>query len=139
MKYLEWKSLILVGGFVCALWDGLIGMFFWFYQEYDSFRDYGLVMGVTTIIAFMFTFGITLGSAIWPYASYMMPSRPILYSQILNWILAALVIIFFAIDVGDTGSPSIMIWVYCGVTFLLSCLFCAMLIDIKGLSVAEVQ
>ena len=135
MQFMEWKTLTLIGGFTCALWNGLIGMFFWFYKEYTSFDEYGLTLGVVTILAFMFTFGITVGSAAWPYAGYMMPSRAILFAQVLNWLLAGCVIIFFSVDVHATGSPSIMIWIYCGVTFFLSCLFWILLINIKGKNV----
>ena len=139
MQFMEWKTLTLIGGFTCALWNGLIGMFFWFFQEYSSFAEYGLTLGVVTIIAFMFTFGITVGSAAWPYAGYMMPSRAILFGQVINWLLAGAVIIFFSVDVNATGTPSIMIWVYCGITFVITCLCSCMMINIKGLTVTEVQ
>ena len=32
MQFMEWITLTLIGGFTCALWNGLIGMFFWFYN-----------------------------------------------------------------------------------------------------------
>ena len=114
-------------------------MFFWFFNEYSSFQEYGLTLGVVTIIAFMFTFGITVGSAAWPYAGYMMPSRAILFGQVLNWLLAGAVIIFFSVDVYNTKTPSIMIWIYCGVTFFISCLCWILMINIKGLNVVQVQ
>ena len=47
----------------------------------------------------MFTFGVTVGSASWPYAGYMMPSGAILIGQILNWLFAGATVIFFSVDV----------------------------------------
>ena len=32
MQHMEWKTLIIIGGFGIAIWDGLIGMFFWFFR-----------------------------------------------------------------------------------------------------------
>jgi len=90
-------------------------------------------------MAFMFTFGVTLGSSVWPYIGYMMPSHAVTGALILNWILAGLSIISFSFVTATMGNPWIMLWIYCGVTFALSIVNAVMLVDIKGLSVRKVQ
>lgn len=105
LRFLEWRSMTLIGGYSCALWNGLIGMFFYFFYKFSDFQNYGLTLGVVTILAFMFTFGVTVGSSAWPYASYMMPSGAILVAQVLNWLIAGATIIFFSVDVHSTGGP----------------------------------
>jgi len=87
----------------------------------------------------MFTFGVTIGSSAWPYASYMMPSGAILVAQVLNWLLAGATIIFFSVDVDKTNGPEIMIWIFGGTTFLISLIFWGIMPKIKGLNVVEVQ
>ena len=139
MQHLEWKSLTLIGGFTCALFNGLIGMFLYFFIEFEDFEEYGLTLAVVTILAFMFTFGVTVGSSAWPYASYMMPSGAITVAQVLNWIIAGVSIIAFSVDVNAEGNPIIMIWVYAGVTFIISILNWILMINIQGLNVVQVQ
>lgn len=98
LKHIEWKSLTLVGGFSLAIFNGLIGMFLYLYKEEVDFQSVGLTFTVVCILAFMFTFGSTVGSSAWPYASYMMPSGAMLGAQVLNWLLAAGSIIAFSVN-----------------------------------------
>ena len=44
MRFVEWKSLTLVGGFALAFWNGLIGMFIYFFDHYSDFENYGLTL-----------------------------------------------------------------------------------------------
>jgi len=90
-------------------------------------------------MAFMFTFGVTLGSSVWPYISYMMPQRAVTAALVINWILAGCSIIAFSFVTQAMGNPWVMMWIYCGVTFVLSILNWIFMIDVKGLSVRKVQ
>lgn len=94
---------------------------------------------MVVIICFMFTFGITVGSSVWPYISFMMSSRPLLIAQIVNWLLAGCSLIAFSYTVNAENNPYIIIWVYAGVTFVASVLNWILMIDIKGLSIRKVQ
>ena len=91
------------------------------------------------IMAFMFTFGITVGSSVWPYISYMMPSSAVLVAQVINWLLAGISIIAFSFNVNATSNPWIIVWVYTGITFVLTILNLIFMVDIKGLSVRKAQ
>ena len=91
-----------------------------------------MTLAAVSIVAFMFTFGITLGSSVWPYIGYMMPSGAILIAQVLNWLLAGLSIISFSFVIGETNSPVIMLWVYTGVTFVLTILNWIFMVNVKG-------
>lgn len=139
LQYLEWKSLTLIGGFSIALLNGLTGMFLYFFSIYEDFAPYAMTLAVVCIMALLFTFGITVGSASWPYASYMMPSNAVVAAQVLNWLLAGISIIAFSFDTNANSSPVIMLWVYAGVTFVLSVLNWILMINIKGLTIVEVQ
>lgn len=131
MRFVEWKSLTLVGGFTLALWNGLIGMFIYFFDNDSDFTNYGLTLAVVTILAFLFTFGVTVGSSTWPYIQYMMPPNSVTVAQVLNWFLTGCTIVFLSVDINETGSPVIMIWVFCGSTFVLTVLNWIMMINIK--------
>ena len=98
-----------------------------------------MTLAAVSIVAFMFTFGITVGSSVWPYVGYMMPSGAILVAQVINWLLAGLSIIAFSFVINARNSPVIMMWVYAGVTFVFTILNWIFMIDIKGLSVVKVQ
>lgn len=139
LQYLEWKSLTLIGGFSIALLNGLTGMFLYFFEIYEDFAPYAMTLAVVCIMALLFTFGITVGSVSWPYASYMMPSNAVVAAQVLNWLLAGISIIAFSVDTNANNSPVIMLWVYAGVTFVLSVLNWILMINIKGLTIIEVH
>ena len=97
LYHLQWKTLTLIGGFTCALFNGSTGLFLFLYQNNQSFRPYGVTLTLMSIMMFMFTFGVTVGSSVWPYISYMMPSRSILFAQVFNWLLAGTSIILFSV------------------------------------------
>lgn len=94
---------------------------------------------MVVIICFMFTFGITVGSSVWPYISFMMSARPILWAQILNWLLTGCSLIAFSVNVNATSNPHIIIWVYAGVTLVATIINWILMIDIKGMSVRKTQ
>lgn len=98
-----------------------------------------MTLCMVVIICFMFTFGITLGSSVWPYISYMMSPRPILFAQILNWLLSGCSLIAFSVNVNAKSNPYIIVWVYAGVTLVLTVLNWIFMIDIKGMSVRKTQ
>ena len=90
-------------------------------------------------MALLFTFGITVGSVTWPYASYMMPSGAVMVAQAINLKLSGIVIMFFSVDINLTNSPVFMIWLFAGVTLIFSILNWIFMLNIKGLSVIKVQ
>lgn len=98
-----------------------------------------MTLAAVLIVTFMFTFGVTVGSSVWPYVSYMMPSNAVLVAQVVNWLLAGISIISFSFVTEAENSPVIMMWVYSSVTFVLSVLNCIFMVDIKGLSLVRVQ
>jgi MFS transporter, SP family, xylose:H+ symportor len=139
LKYIEWRYLTIIGGFALVFWQTLSGLFFYLHQNSESFRPFSMTLCMVVIMCFMFTFGITVGSSVWPYISCTMSSRPILYAQILNWLLAGCSIMAFSFNVDSKGSPWIIIWVYTGITLVLTVLNCIFMVDIKGLSIRKVQ
>jgi hypothetical protein len=98
-----------------------------------------MILSTICIMAFMFTFGVTLGSSVWPYIGYMMPNSAVTGALVLNWILAGVSIISFSFVTSTMGNPWVMLWIYFAVTFVLSIVNAAMLIDIRGLSVKKTQ
>ena len=91
-------------------------------------------------MAFMFTFGVSLGSSVWPYIGYMMPNSAATGALVLNWLLAGISIISFSfVTSSPMGNPWVMLWIYFAVTFVLSIVNACLLIDIKGLSVKKTQ
>jgi hypothetical protein len=69
----------------------------------------------------------------------MMPPKAVTIASIVNWLLAGLSIVSFSFVTYYMYSPYVMMFIYCGVTFILSIVYSAMSIDIKGLSVRKVQ
>jgi len=98
-----------------------------------------LLLTCVSIMGFMFTFGITLGSSVWPYIGMMMPPSGVTLALCINWILAGLSIIAFSFVTASMGNPYVMMWVYCGVTFVTITIFSFVSVDVKGLSVRKVQ
>jgi hypothetical protein len=142
LTYIEWKNLTIIGGFALAIFNALTGLFFYLYDyDYETFGEYAITLAMITIMAFMFTFGITVGSSVWPYVSFMMPANAVVVAQVLNWLLAGFSIICFSFNINLTASknPWIIIWVYTGITFVFSILNWIFMIDIKGLSVRRAQ
>ena len=92
-------------------------------------------------MAFMFTFGITVGSSVWPYVGYMMPGKAVVGAQVLNWFLSGASVICFSFNTSyyPDNNPFIMIFVFAGITLLLSLVNSASMINVKGLSVRKVQ
>lgn len=143
LKYFEWRKMTIIGGFSLAFFDAMIGMLLYLYEvPYKgnaSAQDYILLMTCIFIMFFMFTFGLTLGSSVWPYISFMMPASAVTVASIINWLLAGISIISFSFVTATMTSPYVMMFIYCGVTFVLSIVFTVISIDIKGLSVRKVQ
>ncbi len=87
----------------------------------------------------MFTFGMTLGSSVWAYISFMMPSKGVTIASVINWLLAGCSIIAFSFVTQEMISPYVMMFIYGGVTLILSIVFTAMSVNIKGLTAKKVQ
>lgn len=142
LKYFEWRKMTIIGGFSLAFFDAMVGMLLYLYEQNTDNKgaqDYILLLTCISIMFFMFTFGMTLGSSVWPYISFMMPSSAMTVASIINWILAGMSIISFSFVTSTMTSPYVMMFIYCGVTFILSIVFSAISINIKGLSVRKVQ
>ncbi len=54
-----------------------------------------MILSATVIVIYMFTFGMTLGTSVWPYISFVVPQNYIQIGLVLNWISAAICIIMF--------------------------------------------
>lgn len=93
------------------------------------------------IMAFMFTFGITVGSSVWPYVGYMMPANSVMGAQVLNWLFSGISVICFSVNTyfSVNSNPWIIIFVFTAITFIFSIINAITMIDIKGLSVRRVQ
>lgn len=147
LKYFEWRKMTIIGGFSLAFLDAIIGMLFYLYESNGgttttgntTTQEYILLVTCIAIMAFMFTFGMTLGSSVWPYISFMMPAHKVMLASVLNWILAGLSIVSFSFVTASMKNPYVMMFIYCGVTFILSIVFTCISINIKGLSVRKVQ
>ena len=87
----------------------------------------------------MFTFGTTLGSSVWAYISFMMPNKGVTLASFINWVLAGCSIIGFSFVTQKMISPYVMMFIYCGVTLILSIIFAAMSVNVKGLTAKKVQ
>lgn len=141
LKYFEWRKMTLIGGFSLAFMDAMIGMLLYLYEQSDSTQnqDYILLLTCICIMIFMFTFGLSLGSCVWPYISFMMSPSGVTVASVVNWILAGCSIIAFSFVTNAMHSPWVMMFIYMGVTFLLTIVFAVLSINIKGLSVRKVQ
>ena len=102
-------------------------------------QSYMLLLTCIGIMGFMFTFGVTLGSSVWPYIGMMMPPSGVTLALCINWVLAGLSIIAFSFVTATMGNPYVMMWVYCGVTLITITIFTFVSVDVKGLSVRKVQ
>lgn len=102
-------------------------------------QSYMLLLTCIGIMGFMFTFGVTLGSSVWPYIGMMMPRSGVTLALCINWVLAGLSIIAFSFVTATMGNPYVMMWVYCGVTLITITIFTFVSVDVKGLSVRKVQ
>jgi hypothetical protein len=143
LKYFEWRKMTIIGGFTLAVFDALIAVLFYLYDnvysDNSSAQDYILLMSCICIMGFMFTFGTTLGSSVWAYISFMMPSRGVTIASVVNWLLAGGSIIAFSFVTQEMTSPYVMMFIYCAVTLLLSIVFTALSVDVKGLTAKKVQ
>jgi hypothetical protein len=133
----------IIGGFTLATFDALIAVLFYLYQnvyhDNTSAQNYIILIICICIMGFMFTFGMTLGSSVWAYISFMMPSKGVTIASVINWLLAGCSIIAFSFVTQEMISPYVMMFIYCGVTLILSIVFTAMSVNIKGLTAKKVQ
>ena len=142
LKHIEWRYLTIIGGFTLAVFNAITGVFFYLFDIVDqNYKDMCMSISMISIMAFMFTFGISVGSSVWPYVGYMMPGSAVLVSQVINWLLSGIGIVCFSLNTYyyTSNNPFITIFTFCGITFFLSIINGFMMIDIKGLSVRRVQ
>lgn len=88
-KY-ELRKTILIGGYLITVLLCLLGVLFsnldWTFSVYVA----SAVLNI-----YMFVFGSTLGTVLWPYARLVLPNHMVTYAIILNWICSGLTIVFF--------------------------------------------
>lgn len=63
----------------------------------ESAYNAGTALILIGLIVFMFTFGATLGSTIWPYTAEICEPSYIIIATAVTWIFASVVIVFFPI------------------------------------------
>lgn len=132
----------IIGGFSLAAFDALIAMLLYLYeQNNDNINNQSYIILVTCIciMGFMFTFGMTLGSSVWPYISFLMPSSGVVAASVVNWILGGCSIVAFSFVTSAMVSPWVMVFIYMACTFIFTIIFACTSINIKGLSVRKVQ
>ena len=132
----------IIGGFSLAAFDALIGMLLYLYEQYKdnpNTQSYIILVTCICIMGFMFTFGMTLGSSVWPYISFLMPASGQTVALVVNWILAGCSIVAFSFVTSAMVSPWVMVFIYMTCTFIFTIIFAATSINIKGLSVRKVQ
>jgi hypothetical protein len=141
LKYFEWRKMTIIGGLSLAAFDALIGMLLYLYEQNNdqNTKDYIILVTCVCIMGFMFTFGATLGSSVWPYIGFMMPSSGVTVASVINWVLAGISIVSFSFVTNAMTSPYVMIFIYMGCTFILTLIFAAVSVNIKGLSARKVQ
>lgn len=142
LKHIEWRYLTIIGGFALAVFNAITGVFFYLYDILNqNYSEMCMAISMISIMAFMFTFGITVGSSVWPYVGYMIPGNALLVSQVINWLLSGVGIICFSFNTYyyTSNNPFIIIFTFAGITFVLSIINAFTMIDIKGLSVRRVQ
>ena len=142
LKYIEWRYLTIIGGFALAFFNVVTAVFFYLYDVEDgTFKEIAITMAMLCIMAFMFTFGITVGSSVWPYIGYMIPANGVVAAQVLNWFLCGASVICFSFNTSyyPQQNPFIIIFIFSGITLLFSIANWINMIDIKGLSVRRVQ
>jgi hypothetical protein len=141
LKHIEWRYLTIIGGFTLSVFNAITGVFFYLFDTLGEYQDMCMAISMISIMAFMFTFGITVGSSVWPYVGYMMPSNAVLASQVINWLLSGIGMVCFSFNTYyyTSNNPFIIIFVFSGITFFFSIINSFGMIDIKGLSVRRVQ
>ena len=98
-----------------------------------------MILSMIFVSIFMLTFGLTFGSSIWPYITFLIPSRVVQGALVINWLGAGFTIIAFSFVTYYMDSPYVMFFVYCGVTFILTIVNLFLMIPIKGLTFKKVQ
>ena len=139
LKHIEWKWLTVLGGISLGLWNALIALFFYLYNVIDEFKPYAMTLIMISLMAFMFTFGVTLGSSVWPYISYMLPNRALTAAQSFNWFIAGCAMVSFSVADYVQNNPYLIIWVFAGITLVLSIINAIFMVEVKDLSVRKVQ
>ena len=133
------KKIIIVGGFAVSVLNALTGGFIYLFMHNESFHLAGLALTTITIWLLLFTFGAAVGSASFKYVSYMMPKSAMLGAQVLNFLLSGGSIIAFSYDLSLSHSPVIVIWIFAGVSFVLSIINSIFLVEVKKKKISDVQ
>lgn len=137
LRKFEWKNITIIGGFILSICCAALGVFF--YEYLVNKWEYSMILSMVFVSIFMLTFGLTFGSSIWPYITFLLPSRIVQGALVINWLGAGLTIISFSFCTYYMDSPYVMFFVYCGVTFILTVINLFLMIPIKGLTFKKVQ
>jgi hypothetical protein len=87
---------------------------------------------------YMFVFGLTLGTVLWPYARLVLPVHMVTEAIILNWICSGVTIVLFEYISQIFHSPYLIFFIFMGVTFLLTSINAFLMINVKGLTKKQI-
>lgn len=130
LKAFELKHLTLFGGLILTICNAALGVLF--YEFYSNAWRYSMQLSLTVLIAYMFTFGLTLGSTVWPYISLLLPQNLIKVATFLNWVSAGICIALFEMITGYLHSPYPVYFFYSGITLVASCLNSYLMEPMRG-------
>lgn len=88
------RTILQAGTFILAVSMLLITIGFFILESAYTAGTTLILMG---LIVFMFTFGATLGSTIWPYTAEICEPSYIILATAITWVFASVVIVFFPI------------------------------------------
>lgn len=133
------RRTILQGGtFILALSTLFITIGFFII---DSAYNAGTALVLIGLIVFMFTFGATLGSTIWPYAAEICEPSYIILATAVTWVFASVVIVFFPILKNSLPNQSplylfLFFFIWTIISFVINH---KVLIETKGKTESQIQ
>lgn len=133
------RRTILQGGtFILALSTLFITIGFFII---DSAYNAGTALVLIGLIVFMFTFGATLGSTIWPYAAEICEPSYIILATAITWVFASVVIVFFPILKNSLPNQSplylfLFFFIWTTISFVINH---KVLIETKGKTESQIQ
>jgi hypothetical protein len=134
IRKFELKNITLFGGYSLTLCNGLLGILFYYLHW-----EYSMICSSIVIVLYMFVFGLTLGSSVWPYITYIVPQNFIQVGLIINWLAAAFCITAFEVVTAYVHSPYPVYFFYMGFIFICTLINSYFLIPIKGLSFRKIM
>lgn len=128
------KTVALLGNGGVGLIDLAISVLFIFINDGN-----GIIIAVTVfLILYMLLFGLTLGPITWLYIPEIIPADMVPYATVDNWVAATIVYSMTPMVVGAYGgNPSVLFFIFTGLTFLFFVINALFMVETKGLSREE--